>query len=320
MLVLAACRQHDEAAGAADDPSPHSERFVVSAGARLHLLDWGGSGEPVILIPGGGDNPHAFDEIGPALATQFRVVAYARRAHGESDALPPFDIETLVSDLATVADTLGFATVNLVGWSLAGHEMTRFAGRYPHRVRRLVYLDAAYEWGDPAWNSHIAALQAIQWQPPRDGLVNRAAFRGWLARQWFPGIRWTSALSAYADHLVRERPDGTLQFLASDSVLNPVFAALASYRRDYSAVTAPALAVFAPQYVPFEAADSVLGPPRAEWTAQHWRPWQDATRRRWEAEVRNGSTLMLPRGAHMAFVFTERDTLISAIRAFLTTQ
>jgi pimeloyl-ACP methyl ester carboxylesterase len=35
--------------------------------------------------------------------------------------------------------------VDLVGHSIAGDEMTRFALMYPHRVRKLVYVEAAYE-------------------------------------------------------------------------------------------------------------------------------------------------------------------------------
>lgn len=35
--------------------------------------------------------------------------------------------------------------MTLVGYSVAGNEETEFAGRYPERVAKLVYLDAAYD-------------------------------------------------------------------------------------------------------------------------------------------------------------------------------
>ena len=31
------------------DPSPHTSQFLTVNGVRLHCLDWGGAGEPLIL-------------------------------------------------------------------------------------------------------------------------------------------------------------------------------------------------------------------------------------------------------------------------------
>ena len=67
-----------------------------------------------------------------------------RRGFGaSSQPAEGYDIETRVSDLLAVLDSLGLARVNLVGHSIAGDELTGFASRHPGRVRRLVYLDAA---------------------------------------------------------------------------------------------------------------------------------------------------------------------------------
>ena len=38
-----------------EDRSPHASHFVTVNGVRLHYLDWGGSGEPLVLIHGLGD-------------------------------------------------------------------------------------------------------------------------------------------------------------------------------------------------------------------------------------------------------------------------
>ena len=48
------------------DPSPHTVRFVtVDDGVRLEVLDWGGSGRPVVLLAGGGNTAHVFDDFAP---------------------------------------------------------------------------------------------------------------------------------------------------------------------------------------------------------------------------------------------------------------
>ena len=46
------------------DPSPHSIQFVtVAKDVRLEVLDWGGSGQPVVLLAGLGDTAHVFDNL-----------------------------------------------------------------------------------------------------------------------------------------------------------------------------------------------------------------------------------------------------------------
>jgi hypothetical protein len=60
------------------DSSPHSSHFAMVNGVRVHYLDWGGTGEPLILLHGLGDSPHCFDDLAPAFTDRHRVVAYAR--------------------------------------------------------------------------------------------------------------------------------------------------------------------------------------------------------------------------------------------------
>src|SRR2546430_2962115 len=53
--------------------SPHAIQFVtVDKYVRLEVLDWGGLGRPVILLPGGGDTAHVFDEFAPKLTANYR--------------------------------------------------------------------------------------------------------------------------------------------------------------------------------------------------------------------------------------------------------
>src|ERR1035438_4427529 len=46
------------------DPSPHTTRFVaVDKDVRLEVLDWGGSGRPIVLLAGGGISEREGDVI-----------------------------------------------------------------------------------------------------------------------------------------------------------------------------------------------------------------------------------------------------------------
>jgi non-heme chloroperoxidase len=129
------------------DPSKHIIRFVeVEPGVKLEVLDWGGSGQPVLLLAGHGDTGHVFDDFAPRLTSGFRVFAITRRGFGaSSQPVQGYGLATMVQDIARVADTLKLGRVNLAGHSIAGDEMTRFALTYPDRVGKLVYLEAAYD-------------------------------------------------------------------------------------------------------------------------------------------------------------------------------
>jgi non-heme chloroperoxidase len=56
----------------------------VEKGVRLEVLDWGGSGRPLVLLAGGGDTAHIFDDFAPKLTPSFHVYGIARRGFGES--------------------------------------------------------------------------------------------------------------------------------------------------------------------------------------------------------------------------------------------
>jgi non-heme chloroperoxidase len=129
------------------DPSKHTVRFVeVEPGVKLEVLDWGGSGAAVLLLAGHGDTGHIFDDFAPCLIARFHVFALTRRGFGaSSQPRQGYDLATLVNDISQVVDTLRLKRVHLVGHSIAGDEMTRFALTFPDKVGKIVYLDAAYD-------------------------------------------------------------------------------------------------------------------------------------------------------------------------------
>src|SRR5260370_4834366 len=62
------------------DPSPHTAQLVsVDKDVRLEVLDWGGSGRPVILLAGGGNTAHVFDQFAPKLAANYHASWITRR-------------------------------------------------------------------------------------------------------------------------------------------------------------------------------------------------------------------------------------------------
>ena len=138
-----------------DGASHTAGMVVVEPGVRIHYLDFGGRGPTLLFLPGLGNTAHAFDDFAPRFTDRYHVVALTRRGFGESDhPTSGYDIPRLVEDIRQAIDRLRLGKVTLIGHSIAGEEMTRFAGTYPDRVAGLVYLDAAYD--------RIAADSALQ--------------------------------------------------------------------------------------------------------------------------------------------------------------
>lgn len=158
------------------DPSPHTTRFVtVEKNVRLEVLDWGGSGRPLVLLTGGGDTAHVFDDFAPKLTPRFHVYGITRRGFGQSGfSTEGWGADRLGDDVLVVLDTLTLHQPVLVGHSLGGEELSSIATRYPKRVAALIYLEAAYPYAfdngtGPAWKEFIEAGKLMPQAPPPSG-------------------------------------------------------------------------------------------------------------------------------------------------------
>jgi hypothetical protein len=77
---------------------------------QMGVLDWGGSGGPLVLLPGGGDTAHVFDEFASKLTADFHVYGITRRGFGESGfALPASRGDTYGDDVLAVIDAFKLA-------------------------------------------------------------------------------------------------------------------------------------------------------------------------------------------------------------------
>ena len=130
-------------------PEPNATpttRFVeVEPGVRIEVLDWGGTGRPVVLLAGYGRTAHDFATFGDSLAATYHVYAITRRGFGASSKpASGYSADRLGDDVLAVIDSLGLVAPVLAGHSLGGEELSSIGSRHPRRVSGLVYLDAAY--------------------------------------------------------------------------------------------------------------------------------------------------------------------------------
>ncbi|MET0293082.1 MAG: alpha/beta hydrolase [Steroidobacteraceae bacterium] len=226
------------------DATAHETQLIsVDAGVSLEVLDYGGTGSPILLVPGLGATAHSFDTLAPRLARNHRVFAMTRRGAGASSRVDfGYDTPRLARDILAVLDALELKTVTLVGHSIAGDELTWLGGHHADRLSGVVYLDAAYDRSVRAVNPEMQALQSLL--PPEPPLIERdmndyAAFRALQARRLGPAI-----------------PEGEMiafnqagkPFLAGTPDIDPRVAAAipaALKRPDYRALKIPVLALYA---------------------------------------------------------------------------
>jgi pimeloyl-ACP methyl ester carboxylesterase len=129
------------------EPPRPKDAFVTVNGIRLHYVDWGGAGPALLFLTGLGDSAHAFDSLAPSFTDRFRVLAVTRRGQGQSDKPEAgYDPRSLAEDIRAFLDAMHIERATLAGFSVAGSEETRFAGLYPARVEKLVYLDSADDY------------------------------------------------------------------------------------------------------------------------------------------------------------------------------
>jgi pimeloyl-ACP methyl ester carboxylesterase len=287
-------------------------RIAITPAVSLEVLDWGGTGEPLVFLSGLGNTAHVFDDFAPQFTDKFRVIAVTRRGFGSStQPASGYDIETRVTDLLAVLDSLGLWRVNLVGHSIAGDEVSGFAARHPARVDRLVYLDAA--------SDHRVMIGGSRPPLPTITAADSAS---------------PAAIQSLSLRLGQPVPEAevraTIVFAPSgrpDRDVTPawVFGAIMKGLEDppYSRIRAPALAFYALSESP-EAALSPTwwasldsaGRRQTLATLQLMATRSRAAEERFRAAMKSGTVIELVAANHFVWV-TNRERVVSAMRTFL---
>ena len=123
------------------------DRFITVNGLRLHYLDWGGTGRPLILVHGLDRHAHTFDHVAPHFRSRFRVIAVDMRGHGESawDPEARYAVEDYVRDMEGLVDQLKLTDIVIWGNSTGGRVAQVYAGLHPERVSHVISEDVGPE-------------------------------------------------------------------------------------------------------------------------------------------------------------------------------
>lgn len=294
-----------------------AEGFVKANGIRLEYLDWGGRGPALILVPGSGDDPHVFDDLAPAFTDRFHVIAYARRGSGDSDMRGPYDTATLTADLLGLMNALRISEASLVGWSMGGNEITAMAASHPRRVAALVYLDAGYDWHDPAYQAAFRALPHIAFETPAAAMKSLTAYLAYEKSIDYTQLDDMRRIDVYLCDSVVVQSDGRVRPRIPQGVMHALIASLwTDPPREYRRIHAPALALFAETMADLHGADPKRAEAEREWESRYMAPFRRKSIIRLRRELA-GVKIVRVAGAHDSFFLTSRTRVVRLMRRFL---
>jgi pimeloyl-ACP methyl ester carboxylesterase len=159
--------------------STPTDRAVPGDGPTLHARDWGGGGQPVVLLHGLASNARIWDGVASRLAgAGLRVVALDQRGHGSSDQPSSgYDFATLVRDLEAALAALELERPVLVGHSWGANVALQFAAGRPGAVAGLALVDGGLV-GVAVWAGATREEARRRLAPPRFAVP----LEDWLAR------------------------------------------------------------------------------------------------------------------------------------------
>lgn len=280
------------------------------------MLDWGGAGRPVVLLAGGGNTAHVFDDFAPKLAAHCHVYGITRRGFGASGfSASDNGVDRLRDDVLAVLDALKLDRPVLVGHSIAGAELSSVANSRADRVAGLIYLEAGYPYAfDNGKGPPMKDFQIGGPQPPAPGdsdLASFGALQKWDAQVY--GFRTPEA----EFRQTWEAPSGGRPARSRDFPGSQIFMQIMTGTKRYTDIPVPALVIFAIPQLQDRWIDNSKDPAVQEAGRAYFatiNALKEKQAKAFAGGVPAARVVRLP-GAHYIFLSNEADVL-REMRAF----
>jgi non-heme chloroperoxidase len=305
-----------------------SQLVDVGDGVKVEVLDWGGYGTPVLLLPGSGNTAHVFEDFAPKLIACCRVHVYGitRRGYGlSSKPERGYSTPDLAEDDWRVIQALKLQKLVIIGHSMAGSEMTFLAQQHSLDLAALVYLDANADAMDYPWsNAEFRALTMKAMKdapgPPKRTAADNSSIESYQAYQ--RRIGQAPFPAAEIRNMYVMNPDGSIGSNRTPPYVGKEIDA-GTIPKDYRNVDIPVLALIAVPLLPAEKwkvhaakteeerhdserADEIL--------MQFIHRWEDNLKR----ADKLAAVVEIP-GAHHYIFLNEEGMVLQHIQSFLKT-
>jgi len=298
------------------DASPHTVQFVtVEPGVKLEVLDWGGTGRPLVFLAGLGETAHVFDKFAPKFIGKYHVYGITRRGFGDSSAPTPNDhnysSDRLGDDVLTVIDALNLQKPVLAGHSIAGEELSSIGSRHPEKVSGLIYLDAGFP---DAFYDRVLGDPQLDMLDTRDRIEQLLPFDPSGQKQAIEAL--LASLSQLEKDLQKHLK--VLQAITSPTTISPLpssplppsaSVAIVNGEHKYTEIKAPCLAIFAVPHDP--NSNAILPTDPAHHAAAVAADLERTTNlsNAFAAGVPSATVVRLPNANHYVFNSNEAEVL-----------
>lgn len=120
-----------------------------------------GEGQPLFILHGLFGNSDNWQTHAKKLAEYFQVVLVDQRNHGHSDWTDTIDYDLMAADLAELIDELKLDKVLLLGHSMGGKTVMRYAQLHPAKVDKMIVVDMMNKAYPPHHEEIFNGLAAV---------------------------------------------------------------------------------------------------------------------------------------------------------------
>lgn len=180
---------------------PARSRWVRSADLRLHVLDYGGDGVPVVVLPGITSPAVTMDFVARALTDLVRPIVVDVRGRGLSDPGPRYTLRDYADDAEAVIRGLGLDRPVLLGHSMGARIAAATAARGALPLRGTVLVEPPMSGpGRGPYPTSLAVFREQLAQARRGTTAEEVAgwWPGWPPRELGLRARWLAGCDAEA--------------------------------------------------------------------------------------------------------------------------
>lgn len=127
---------------------------------KLHYKKFG-AGEPLLVLHGLMGMLDNWQTPAKTFAEHFEVYLIDQRNHGHSPHDPEQSYEAMMEDLLELMEDLGLPEAHLLGHSMGGKTVMKFAQNHPDMVRKLIVADIAPKAYPVHHQRILAGLRAV---------------------------------------------------------------------------------------------------------------------------------------------------------------
>ncbi len=279
----------------------------VEKGVSLEVLDWGGTGRPLVLLTGLPDTAHIFDDFAPKLTAKYHVYGISRRGRGASSVPEPnatnYTADRLGEDVLAVIDALHLNKPVIAGHSIAGEELSYIGSHHPEKVAGLIYMEAGYPY---------ALYDQANGELELDSIELRDQLRQFTNGYAQEPVKDYGELIANLERVETEvkkhqRDMGNLPPTPVSPRMTPDLFAIMEGRKSFTTIRVPALVIFATDPNPISGDD-----PQAH--AQAVRQALMIREKKsqiaaWKRQVPSAHMVLIPHATHYVFRSNEADVL-----------